>query len=103
MGCLPYFATTRTQPLLPFDIAEVNYLLPVPEAVLSTTDLIVRCAVALQKRRSQLALLQDKVHSARLNMAARFEKEHAHTVRNFNFKLGDLVLVRNTAIQKALN
>jgi len=36
-------------------------------------------------------------------VATRFEYEHAHTICDFNFKLGDLVLVRNTAIEKLLN
>lgn len=103
MGCSPYFATTGTHPLLPFDIAEANYLLPPPDTVLSTTDLIVRRAIALQKRRTQLAQLHDKVLEARRKAALRFEKEHAHTLRDYDFKLGDLVLVRNTAIEKALN
>ena len=103
MGCSPYFATTGTHPLLPFDIAEANYLLPPPDSVLSTTDLIVRRALALQKRRPQLGLLHDRVYEARRKAAFIFEKEHAHTIREFNFKLGDLVLIRNTAIEKALN
>lgn len=30
MGCSPYFATTGAHPLLPFNIAEANYLLPPP-------------------------------------------------------------------------
>ena len=50
-----------------------------------------------------MAQLHDKVHSARLEAARRFEKEHAATIKDFNFKLGDLVLIRNTAIEKALN
>ena len=103
MGCSPYFATTGAHPLLPFDISEANYLLPPPDTVLSTTDLIARRAIALQKRRSQLSELHDKVHSARVAAARRFEKEHSHTIHNFDFKLGDLVLMRNTAIEKALN
>ena len=103
MGCSPYFATTGTHPLLPFDIVEASYLLPPPDAVLSTTDLIIRRAIALQKRRSQLAELHDKVYDARRKAAFIFEKEHAHTIRSYNFKLGDLVLIRNTAIEKALN
>ena len=103
MGCSPYFATTGTHPLLPFDISEANYLLPPPDSVLSTTELITRRAIALQKRRSQMSLLYDKVYDARLKAAAIFEKAHAHTIRDFNFGLGDLVLVRNTAIEKALN
>jgi hypothetical protein len=103
MGCSPYFATTGTHPLLPFDIAEANYLLPPPDAVLSTTELITRRAIALQRRRPQLAELNIKVYDARRKAAYLFEKEHAHTIRNYNFQLGDLVLIRNTAIEKALN
>jgi hypothetical protein len=41
--------------------------------------------------------------SARLQAAVRFEKEHVATIRDFNFQRGDLILVRNTAIEKALN
>jgi hypothetical protein len=54
MGCSPYYAATGTHPLLPFDIAEASYLLPPPETVLSTTDLIARRAIALQKREEDL-------------------------------------------------
>jgi hypothetical protein len=103
MGCSPYFATTGTHPLLPFDIAEANYLLPPPDAILSTTDLITRRAIALQKRREHLSELHKKVHSARLQAAIKFEKDHSHTIRDYDFKMGDLVLIRNTAIEKALN
>ena len=103
MGCSPYFATTGTHPLLPFDIAEASYLLPPPDSTLSTTDLIVRRAIALQKRRLQLTELYSKVFEARRKAAVIFEREHSHTIRDYDFKLGDLVLVRNTAIEKALN
>ena len=77
MGCSPYFAITGTHPLLPFDISEANYLLPPPETILSTTELIARRAIALQKRRSQLADLHNKVHSTQLKAAVQFEKDHA--------------------------
>ena len=49
MGCSPYFSVTGSHPLLPLDIAEATYLLPPPDAPLSTTDLIATRAVALQK------------------------------------------------------
>ena len=103
MGCLPYFAATGTHPLLPIDIAEANYLLPPPDAPLSSTDLIARRAITLQKRQHQLAHLTSKVYKARIKAAIRFEQEHAHKLKDFDFKLGDLVLVRNTAIEKVLN
>ena len=103
MGCSPYFATTGTHPLLPLDIAEATYLLPPPDAPLSSTDLIARCAVALQKRRSHLAALASDVYAARIKAAIRFKQERATTIVKYNFKLGDLVLIRNTAIEKSLN
>jgi hypothetical protein len=103
MGCSPYFAVTGTHPLLPFDIVEANYLLPPPESLMSTTDLVARRAVALQKRQEDLARLRDRVHKTRNRAALRFEQQHSHTIRNFDFKPGDLVLIRNTAIEKALN
>ena len=103
MGCSPYFATTGTHPLLPFNIAEANYLLPPPDSPLSMTDLIARQAIALQKQREHLTELHRKVHTAHLKAAIQFEKDHAHTIHNYNFKSSDLVLIRNTAIEKALN
>ena len=103
MGCSPYFAVTGTHPLLPFDIVEANYLLPPPDSLLSTTDLVARRAIALQKRQEDLIRLKDRVHLARNRAALRFERDHTHTIRDFNFKAGALVLVRNTAIEKALN
>ena len=39
----------------------------------------------------------------RRKAALRFEKAHSRTIRNFNFQRGDLVLMRNTAIEKSLN
>lgn len=41
--------------------------------------------------------------AARVQAAVRFERDHSATIRDFNFTRGDLVLVRNTAIEKALN
>ncbi|KAF9538173.1 hypothetical protein CPC08DRAFT_651522, partial [Agrocybe pediades] len=33
----------------------------------------------------------------------RFEKEHAATMKDYDFKLGDLVIIRNTRYEKSLN
>src|SRR5271168_4407940 len=103
MGCSPYFAATGTHPLLPVDIAEADYLLPAPDSPISSTELIIRRAITLQKRREQLSALQEKVYKARIQAANRFKKEHSHTIKQLDFRLGDLVLVRNMAIEKALH
>ena len=103
MGCSPYFAVTGTHPLLPFDIIEANYLLPPPGSLLTTTDLIAHRAIMLQKRQEDLARLKERVHAARNRAAIRFECEHSTTIQDFDFNRGDLVLICNTAIEKALN
>ena len=103
MGFSPYYAATGTHPLLPFDIIEANYLLPPPDSLLSSTDLIARRAIALQKRTEDLAALHDRVLTARNRAAVRFEREHSTTIRDFDFKPGALVLIRNTVIEKSLN
>jgi hypothetical protein len=103
MGCSPYFAATGSHPLIPLDISEATYLQPPPSSVLSTTDLISRRAIALQKRSEDINKLYSKVLKDRLDAAVRFEKKHRHTIRDFNFQRGDLVLIRNTQIEKALN
>ena len=50
-----------------------------------------------------MAQLHSKVYNARLKEAVQFKKEHSHTIRDYDFKLGDLVLIRNTAIENSLN
>ncbi|OBZ76577.1 Transposon Tf2-6 polyprotein [Grifola frondosa] len=103
MGCSPYFAVTGTHPIIPLDISEATYLQPAPESILSTADLIARRAIALQKRFDQVQTLRSKVYEARVTAAIRFEREHARTIKDFDFKRGDLVLMRHTQIEKSLN
>ena len=103
MGCSPYFAVTGCHPILPFDISEATYLLPPPDSILSTTDLLASRALALQKRQTDIATLRSDVYRSRLQAAQKFERDHAATLRDFDFKRGDLVLMRHTQIEKSLN
>ena len=103
MGCSPYFAITGAHPIIPLDIAEATYLLPPPDSILSSTDLVARRAIALQKRTGDLEHLYSKVYSAWLQAARRFEEQHKKTVKDYKFSRGDLVLMQNTQIEKSLN
>ena len=103
MGCSPYFTVTRTHPLLPLNIAEATYLLPPPNAPLLTTNLIATHTVVLQKWCIHLAKLASNIYSMCIKAAICFEQEHTSTITNYNFKLRDLVLIQNTAIEKSLN
>jgi hypothetical protein len=103
MGCSPYFAITGAHPILPFDIAEATYLQPPPTSIMSTTDLISRRAIALQKHSADVNQLYSKIYQARLKAARRFEQQHLHTLKDFDFQRGSLVLMCNTQIEKSLN
>ncbi|ETW78898.1 hypothetical protein HETIRDRAFT_172466 [Heterobasidion irregulare TC 32-1] len=59
--------------------------------------------MALQKRRSDLTHLRSSVVGARVQAAIQFEQQHLATLHDFNFHRGSLVLMCNTAIEKALN
>ncbi|KZT21240.1 hypothetical protein NEOLEDRAFT_1073857 [Neolentinus lepideus HHB14362 ss-1] len=103
MGCSPYFAVTGAHPLIPLNIVEVTYLQPPPDSILSTTDLIAQRAIALQKWDKQVERLHHRILQHRVEAARQFEKEHMYMIHDFDFKRGDLVLMRNTTIEKSLN
>ena len=75
-----------THLLLPLDIVEVTYLLPPPESILSTGDLIVRRAIALQKRQGDLECLHSRVFVERRKQAIRIKKVHMRTIKDYAFE-----------------
>ncbi|KAG5633458.1 hypothetical protein H0H81_007628 [Sphagnurus paluster] len=90
-------------PLLLLDITEATYLQPPLDSILSMTDLIAHRAIALQKHSADLARLHSAVYTTRLKAARGFKLKHARTIHDFNFECGDLVLMRNMAIEKSLD
>ncbi|KAG6864125.1 hypothetical protein C0991_012284 [Blastosporella zonata] len=103
MGCSPYYAATGTHPLLPIDITEATFLQLPPKSLLSTTDLILRHTIDLTKQPEDLTCLHLTVYAAQCKAALQFEKDHMVTIKDFHFKKGALVLIRNTKIKKSLN
>ena len=89
--------------MIPLNITEATYLLPPPNSILSTTDLIAWHAIALQKHDSDLAHLHSIIYQARVKAAITFEKKQFHTIHDFDFKRNDLVLIQNTKIEYTLN
>ncbi|KAE9384292.1 hypothetical protein BT96DRAFT_842475 [Gymnopus androsaceus JB14] len=44
--------------------------------------------------------MRQRVYGKRLDWVAKIEQEHAATIKNFRFNGGDLVLARNTRVEK---
>ena len=87
------------EPILPFNITLATFLVPDLTSPLSTADLIATRARQLQIRDEDLANIYDNVVKSRLAAAHALEKRFAQGAKPTSFKLGDLVLVRNSATE----
>ena len=91
-GLSPYYMVHGVEPLFPFDITEVTFLVSLPEKeAFSSTDLIAWRARQLQKRVDDLAGMEEKILKARYHSAKEFKA--IHTLKDFDFAVGSLVLV----------
>ena len=101
-GYSPYRIAHGTEPLFPFDLAEATYLAP-PLDSMDTVDLLAVRARQLQKREEDLRMVEERVLKARYASVRQFLDKYQHTIRDFDFKPGSLVLVRNSAVELELN
>jgi hypothetical protein len=90
-------------PILPFDIIEATSLLPPPDTVLTSSDLVARRAVEFAKRNEDLARIHDKVFKYRNDAMEVYARKFAYKIKDYNFQRGHLVLVRNTRYEKSLD
>ena len=58
---------------------------------------------ALAKHQQHVLDLRRRVDKGKRAWAKRYKKEHLHTIKDYKFKPGDLVLMRNTSIEDHLN
>jgi hypothetical protein len=101
-GYSPYRVAHGTEPLFPFDIAEATYLAP-PLDSMSTAELWAARARQLQKREEDLEMVKERVMKARYDSVRHFLDKYQHTIRDYDFKPGEMVLVRNSAVEMELN
>ena len=87
------------EPILPFDIMMATFLVPDLVKPLTTDDLIATRACQLEKRQEDLATIHNHILKSRFASAHQFERQHACTIRDFDFKPGALVLIRNPGME----
>ena len=100
---MPYFLVTGAEPLLPFDIVEATWLVNIPNQILSRAELIGYCAQALSKHNSFIEKVRERVDQNKIEELWRFEKKYRHVIKDWDFKPGQLIQVRNSTIEKSLN
>jgi hypothetical protein len=90
------------EPLLPFNITLATFLVPNLVKPLSTANLLAIHACQLEKREDDLASIRDNVLKARHASVCQFERQFQNTIRDHPFHPGNLVLIRNSAIETDL-
>ena len=102
-GVSPFFILTGAEPVVPLDIQEATWLVEPPSGPLTTEELIGQRARALAKHRDLVEEMRKKVDKEKRERVAKYEEDNAATIKDYHFRRGDLVLMRNTAIEKSLN
>jgi hypothetical protein len=74
-----------------------------PGEIISTEELVGLRAQALAKHIQHVEEMRDRVDAEKLAAVRRYARVHEHQIKDYDFKPGDLVLVRNTTVEKSLN
>ena len=103
-GLSPYFMAHGVEPLFPFNLAEATFLVLLLDAdSSSTSDLIAWHACQLQKCQEDLDTIRDRVLKACFTSIKHFEAMFKSQIKDFDFRPGSLILVRNSKFEKELN
>lgn len=102
-GCSPFFLVTGAHPILPLDLEEATWLVDLPGRVLTNSELVGFRAQALAKHSQHVEAMRERVTQEKKAAMRKYEKYHKHTILNYDFKPGNLVLVRHTSVEKSLN
>ena len=96
-GLSPYFMVHGVKPLFPFDLVKAIFLIPPPDTeLLSSSGLIAWRACQLQKHQEDLESIREHVLKARFESVKHFKAAFKNRIKDFDFRAGSLVLVRNT-------
>jgi hypothetical protein len=102
-GCSPYFMVTGAHPILPLDAKEATWLVDPPNGVISEEELIGLRARSLAKHGIHVDQMRKRIDLEKLKRLETYERDYKAVIKDYKFKPGDLVLVRNTAIESSLD
>jgi hypothetical protein len=102
-GYSPYYMVTGLHPILPLDAAEATWLTKPPEKVMTFEEMIGSRACALAKHRIHLIQMCERIDKEKLKRLEQYERDFSAVIKDYCFEPGDLVMVRNTAIESSLD
>lgn len=102
-GFSAFYLIHGVHPVLPFDLTEATFMMEGFRSGLSAEELLALRIQQLEKRPEDLARAAAAIRLSRLKGKEQFESRFEHRIKKEDYEPGDLVLVRNTAIEKELN
>jgi len=102
-GFSPYQLLHATDPLLPLDLVEATFLVENLHAGMTTTELLVWRMRQLNKHPADVARAAKILKKARFASKAQFEKRFLKRLTRREYHKGELVLLRNSAIEESLD
>ena len=94
---------TGLHPILPLDAAEATWLARAPKGVMTYEEMIGAKARSLAKHRVHIRQMRHRIEEEKLRQLKKYESEFKAVIKDYSFEPGDLVLVRNTAIESSLD
>jgi transposase InsO family protein len=102
-GFSPYQLLHATEPLLPMDLVEATFLVENIRTGIPTSELLALRMRQLHKHPQDVERAARILRKARFASKAQFERRFIKRLSRDEYKTGELVLVRNTAIELSHN
>ncbi len=101
-GLSPFEMSTGIEPRFPWDIIEANWLVDELDSM-TYCELVAIRARQLQRRDSDLELIDARIRKSRFLSREQFIRDNAKRIVDYNFQPGTLVLIRNTQVEAELD
>lgn len=102
-GFSAYYLLHGVDPVLPFDLTDATFMIDGYTSGMSSSDLLALRIRQLERRPEDIRKASETLRNARLRSKAQFEKRFHRKLRRKMYSSKDLVLVRNTMVEKELN
>ena len=102
-GFSPFRLLYGHEPLLAFDLREMTFMVQGFHSGMSHEELLALRIRQLERRPEDVARAAAVLQMTRMASSKQFERRFAHRIRKREFEPGDLVLVRNNAIEMEHN